>query len=150
MSDSERLVLERVEATFNRQRVMETFGVKLLKAEAGLVELGFSHAQALTQQHGFLHAGVLTSVVDSACGFAALSVMPPDAGVLSIEFKMNLLSPARYQRYRAVGRVVKAGRTVVVCQGEIVTNDETQPPVTVAIMTASMMVVQPRAGEPAP
>lgn len=147
MSHSDADVLERVTATFNRQRVMDTCGARLVTATAGHVELAWDHRHTLTQQHGFMHAGIITTVLDSACGFAALSVMPPEAGVLSIEFKVNLLNPARYKSYVAVGRVVKAGRTVVVAQGEVRSADGTDPPVTVAIMTATMAVVHPRPGD---
>ena len=76
---------------------------------------------ALTQQHGFLHAGVMTSVADSACGYAALSLMEPGVGVLSVEFKVNMLAPAVGERFVATGRVVRSGRTLTVCAGEVTT-----------------------------
>ena len=98
---------------------------------------------ALTQQHGFLHAGVLASAADSACGYAALSLMPAGAAVLSIEFKINMLAPATGDRFLARGRVIRAGRTVTVCWGEVVSyvGDAER---TVATMVATMMTVMDR------
>ncbi len=133
----------RVEQSFARQAFMQTLGAKLVAVAPGRVEITLARASALTQQHGFLHAGAVTSVVDSACGYAALSLMPPGVAVLTVEFKVNLLSPARAPRFVAVGSVKKAGRTLMVSTGEVVGIDGEQR-VPVAMMTATVMVVQGR------
>jgi uncharacterized protein (TIGR00369 family) len=135
----------RVRASFDRQSFMRTLGVSLLSVAPGEVVLELPFADALTQQHGFLHAGAVSAVVDSACGYAALSLMPADAGVLSIEFKVNMLAPAAGERFRAIGRVVRSGRTITVCSGELVAfrgDTSTQ----VALMQATMMAVRGRPG----
>jgi uncharacterized protein (TIGR00369 family) len=135
----------RVRASFARQRAMHTIGACLVRVEPGEVELELPFRDDLTQQHGFLHAGIVTAIVDSACGYAALSLMERDAAVLSVEYKVNLLAPARGERMRAVGRVVKPGRTLLVCTGEViaVTGDAES---VVTIMQGTMMAVRDRAG----
>lgn len=109
----------RVRENFAKQRVMATFGCVLESVAPGAVTIRLPVREDLTQQNGFLHAGVITTVVDSACGYAALSVMPEGSDVLSIEFKVNLLAPAHGESIVARGRVVKAGRTVTVVQGDV-------------------------------
>jgi uncharacterized protein (TIGR00369 family) len=98
---------------------MRMLGVTLERVAPGEVDLALPFRADLTQQHGFLHAGVVTAVVDSACGYAALSLMEPGAAVLSVEFKVQLLAPARGARFRGLGRVVRAGRTLTVVTGEL-------------------------------
>ncbi len=110
---------ERVEDSFAHQQVMKTLGVSIRSIHPGEIELEFPHQQGLTQQHGFIHAGILSTVLDSACGYAAFSLMPDNAGVLTIEFKINLLSPAQGEQFRAIGRVKKAGRNISVTEGEL-------------------------------
>lgn len=107
----------RVRASFGRQRLMQTLGVRLTRIAAGECELEMPFDPAFAQQHGFLHAGTLTAVVDSACGYAALSVMPPGAAVLSVEFKVNLLAPAAGDLLIARARVVRSGRTLTIVSG---------------------------------
>ena len=136
----------RVRASFARQRFMATLGATLERVAPGEVTIALAHRDDLTQQHGFLHAGAVTSVVDSACGYAALSLMEPGAGVVSVEFKVNLLAPGVGDRFVAVGRVVKAGRTLTVCSGELVALRDGAEPATVAVMQATMMAVRDRAG----
>ena len=133
----------RVRASFARQRAMATIGAQLVRVVPGEVELEMPFREDLTQQHGFLHAGIVTALVDSACGYAALSVLDRDAAVLSVEFKVNLLAPARGERMRAVGRVVKPGRTLVVCTGEVVAVAGRAESV-VALIQATMMAVRGR------
>jgi uncharacterized protein (TIGR00369 family) len=133
----------RVRASFAKQKFMKTLGAELTRVEPGEVELVLPTRPDLTQQHGYVHAGAVTSVVDSACGFAALSLMPPRAAVLSVEFKMNLLAPAVGERLVAVGRVKKAGRTLMVCTGDVFAESE-EGLKEVATMTATMMVVRNR------
>jgi uncharacterized protein (TIGR00369 family) len=131
----------RVRDSFVRQRFMATLGATLDVVRAGEVHIAFAHREDLTQQHGYLHAGVLASVADSACGYAALSMMEPGTGVLSIEFKINMLAPAVGARFVAIGRVVRSGRTITVCAGEVSAEDGTSP---VAMMQATMMAVRGR------
>ncbi|HEV2132457.1 MAG TPA: PaaI family thioesterase [Longimicrobiaceae bacterium] len=136
---------ERVRASFARQRAMETLGARLLRVAPGEVEVELAFRKELTQQHGFLHAGVVTTVLDSACGYAAFSLMPADAAVLSIEFKVNLLAPARGEWLLARGRIVRAGRNVTVCAGDafmVGDGEERQ----IATMLATMMTVRDRPG----
>ena len=109
----------RVTESFQRQDVMKTLNASILDIRPGEVELEFPYQPKLTQQHGFIHAGIISTVLDSACGYAAFSIMPEDAAVLTIEFKINLLSPARGDRFRAVGKVKKAGKTITVTEGEL-------------------------------
>ena len=133
----------RVRASFGRQRAMHTIGARIVRIEPGEVELELPFRDDLTQQHGFLHAGIVTTLVDSACGYAALSVMDRDAAVLSVEYKVNLLAPATGDRMRAIGRVIKSGRTLVVCGGEVIAvSGDTESVVT--IMQATMMAVRGR------
>jgi len=136
---------ERVHASFARQTVMATLGATLARVAPGEVEIALPHRADLAQQHGFLHAGVLATILDSACGYAAYSLMPADAAVLSIEFKINLLAPARGERFVARGRVVRAGRNITVCEAEgwaLEGGAEKR----VAIMTGTMMCVRDREG----
>ncbi len=107
----------RVRASFARQRAMHTIGARLVRVEPGEVELDLPFREDLTQQHGFLHAGIVTALVDSACGYAALSLMDRESAVLSVEYKVNLLAPAVGERMRAIGRVIKPGRTLARLHG---------------------------------
>ena len=135
----------RVRASFARQGAMATIGARLLAVREGEVEVELPFSAAVTQQHGFVHAGIIATVADNACGFAALSLMPPDAAVLTTEFKINLLSPAKGERFIAVGKVVRAGRKLMVCLGEVHALEGEQRKA-VALMTASMMVVETATG----
>jgi uncharacterized protein (TIGR00369 family) len=130
----------RVRAGFQRQQVMATLGARLTRVAPGETEIELPFRAALAQQHGFLHAGIVTTILDSACGGAAFSLMPADAEVLSIEFKTNLLAPARGELLVARARVVRAGRTITVCQADGVMVDGGRE-VLVATMTATMMTV---------
>lgn len=130
---------DRIAAGFARQGIMATLGATLEEVQAGEVTITAPFSPALTQQHGFLHAGVVTTLMDSACGFAAATLMPADAGVLSIEFKTNLLRPAKGERFRCTGTVLKAGRTITVCEGRAYADGTL-----VATMTATMMTVRDR------
>ena len=134
----------RVRASFARQRLMETIGARILSVAPGEVVIELPFRDDLTQQHGYLHAGIVTSIVDTACGYAALTLMQEDADVLSVEYKINLLSPARGEKLIARGRVKRAGRNLTVCEGEVVavSVDEEKP---VAAMLATMMTIRERA-----
>lgn len=140
----------RVRASFARQVAMHTLGATLDRVAPGEVDLVLPFRADLVQQHGFLHAGIVTAVVDSACGYAALSLMEPGAAVLSVEFKVNLLAPAQGAWFRALGRVVRAGRTLTVVSGELrafarspAVGDEDEGSV-VALLTGTMMAVRDR------
>lgn len=135
----------RVRASFARQAVMATLGMELERVAAGEVDIGFRHRPDLTQQHGFLHAGILATALDSACGYAAFSLMPADAAVLSVEFKTNMLRPARGDRFVARAQVVKAGRTITVVEAKAYAL-ESDREVLVASMTGTMMAVFQRPG----
>ena len=135
----------RVRRSFARQRFMATLGATLDRVVPGEVAIAFGFRDDLTQQHGFLHAGVMTAIADSACGYAALSVMEPGAGVLAVEFKVNLLAPGRADRFVAVARVVRSGRTLTVCTCEV-TAEEATGPTTIALMQGTMMAVRGRDG----
>ncbi len=116
----------RVRASFARQRFMATLGARLTRLEPGLCEIELAHQDGLTQQHGYLHAGALASIADSAGGYAAYSLMPADSSVLAVEFKINLLEPARGQRFVGRGRVVRAGKRLTVCELEVEAWDGTR------------------------
>ena len=136
---------ERVRASFERQAAMHTLGVSLESVELGRVVLALPFREDLTQQHGFLHAGVVTTALDSACGYAALSMMDPGSDVVSVEFKVNLLAPARGRHFRAVAQVARAGRTLTVVTAEMraYQSAEANADHTVtAIMTATMMAIR--------
>lgn len=132
----------RVQASFESQAVMRLIGASLGKVVPGEVEIHLPFREDLTQQHGFLHAGITTTILDNACGFAAYSLMPADASVLSVEFKVNLLSPAKGKWLVARGAVLKPGRTITVCSGEVYAVDE--EPKLIASMMATMMMLQGR------
>lgn len=108
----------RVRESFARQAAMRLIGASITHVEPGQVTLELVSRPELTQQHGFLHAGIVTMLVDTACGYSALSMMPPDAAVLTVEYKVNFLSPATGERLIARGRVIKPGQTLSVCLGE--------------------------------
>lgn len=137
---------ERVAASFARQGAMQLIGARLQSVEAGRVVIGLAHRSELAQQHGFVHAGILATALDSACGYAASSLMPADAGVLTIEFKVNLLAPAKGPRFRLEGQVVKPGRTITVVEGRALQIDPTGAERLVATMTTTVMTVTGRDG----
>ena len=135
----------RIRASFPRQTFMTTLGASLERVAPGAIDIKLRIRAELSQQHGFVHAGAVASIADSACGYAAASLAPADAGVLAVEFKINLLAPAAGDYLLARGRVIRAGRTLTVCQAEVVAvADGTER--TVAIMTGTIMNVQGRAG----
>ena len=133
----------RVRESVERQTFMATLGAVLDAVEPGLCRIHLPFRADLTQQHGFMHAGALSSVVDSACGYAALTLMDPSAAVLSVEFKVNLLAPAEGELLIAEGRVVKSGRTLTVCSGEAMAVSPKGRKL-VATMTATMIAVRDR------
>ena len=135
---------ERIRSSFEREEFMRTVGAHLVTIEPGHVVIEWPFSRSLTQQHGFLHAGVVAAVADSACGYAALSLMPEGSAVLSVEFKVNLLKPAAGSHFRAVARVVRAGRTLSVCSAEVLAYDAGKE-TTIAVMQGTMMAARDNA-----
>lgn len=111
------LYAQRVRDSFALQGVMHHLGARLGLIAPGAVDIEMDWAPQLTQQHGFLHAGVVSAALDSACGYAAFTLMGDEAEVLTIEFKINLLAPAKGEHFRMEGRVLKPGRTITFCEG---------------------------------
>lgn len=142
-SDSE--VAGRIAASFAKQAFMTTLGAELVHAAAGEVEIAMPVAPHLCQQHGFVHAGAVATIADSACGYAALTMMPPGAGILTAEFKINLMAPATGEKLVAKGRVVKAGRTLTVATAEVFAFSGGVPRLC-AMMTATCMTMAAREG----
>jgi uncharacterized protein (TIGR00369 family) len=137
---------ERVRTSFARQQAMATLGAELTVVTPGTIEIEMPFSPALTQQHGFLHAGIISTALDSACGYAAFSLMPDNAGVLTIEFKVNLLAPGKGERFLFRGNVTKPGRTIIVADGQayaIGTDGEAK---LIATMTGTMMTITGRQG----
>lgn len=118
---------------------MQTCGIELVRVEPGTVQLRLTYSPAITQQHGFVHAGIMATALDSACGYAAFSLMPEGAGVLTVEFKINLLAPARGPLFDITGTVLKPGRTISVVEGRATTDGKL-----IASMTATVMTMLDR------
>jgi len=137
----------RIRDGIGRQTLLTTLGISVAELAVGRVVLDLPYRADLCQQNGFVHAGAITALADSACGYAAASLTPEDRDVLTVEFKVNLLSPARGDRFRATGEVIRAGRTLTVCSAEVVAwaDDAAGNPeaslVRVALMQATIMAV---------
>jgi uncharacterized protein (TIGR00369 family) len=132
---------QRVQSSFAQQRVMQTLGIEIVRLEPGEIELAMAYDPAYTQQHGFLHAGIVTTALDSACGYAAFSLMPAEAEVLTVEFKTNLLAPAKGERFLFRGRVIKPGRTLTVCEAQAIASHEGTEQRVVATMIGTLMAL---------
>ena len=130
----------RVRASFARQRVMTSIGAALTRVQAGFVEIELPYRIELTQQHGFIHAGIVATILDSACGYAAFSRMPLGVAVLTVEYKINLMRPAKGDRFIARARVVRSGKTLTVCTGDAIAVEQGRERV-VATMLATVMAV---------
>lgn len=130
----------RVRDSFNRQQMMHTIGAEMKDVAPGHVTIRMPCIEKIGQQHGFVHGGAVATIADSACGYAALSLMPPGVGVLTAEFKINFLAPSTGDELLAIGRVEKPGRNLMVCSGEVVAvkNGARRK---VALIVATMMVV---------
>jgi uncharacterized protein (TIGR00369 family) len=135
----------RVRTSFARQTAMATLGIEIAEVKPGEVELRMPYAAAYTQQHGFIHAGIITTALDSACGYAAFSLMPDDAAVLTVEFKTNLLAPAQGDYFLFRARVLKPGRTITVCDAQAFGVDKGKEKL-VATMTGTLMALFGREG----
>ncbi len=135
--------VEKVRSSFDRQAVMATMGASLGEVGAGTAEIIMPYRSDLTQQHGFIHAGIVSTLLDSALGYAAFSLMPADAAILTVEYKVNLVAPAKGDSIVARGWVVKPGRTLTVCSGEAYAlTDGAQK--MVATMQSTLMTLQDR------
>jgi len=135
----------RVRESFSRQNLMKTIGANLTKVLPGEVEISLGFRDDLTQQHGFIHAGIVATLADTACGYAAFSLMAADAAVLTVEYKINLLSPAVGESVIAHGKVTKPGRTLTVCSGDVFAVKGGDKKM-VATMIATMMSIRDREG----
>jgi uncharacterized protein (TIGR00369 family) len=133
----------RITQSFSEQAVMQHINASLIGIDAGQVEIGFPYQLALTQQDGFIHAGISSTVMDSACGYAACTLMPVEARVLTIEFKINLLAPAAGDAFRAVGKVRKPGRSVFVAEAELYASSNGSDKL-VATMVGTLMAMYPQ------
>ena len=131
-----------VERSFARQAIMNLIGARLSLVEPGVIEITLPYRADLTQQHGFLHAGVVTTIADSACGYAAYSLMPAGSEVLSVEFKVNLLRPAQGESFVARAEVIKAGRTLTVVRADVFGIDGNGKRELVATMQGTMIAAK--------
>lgn len=130
----------RVRKTFAGQLALATLGITLAKVEPGTLELRMPYDAKFSQQNGFLHGGVVSAGLDTACGLASYTLMPAVADILTVEFKINLLAPAKGQTFRFVGNVVKPGRTLVIAEGRAFANDDGREKL-IATMSATMMTM---------
>ena len=129
---------EKIKQSFDQQGLMKTLNAKLISVEKGEVKISCEFSETLSQQHGYFHAGVATSIVDSACGYAALTLLNKDAEVLTIEFKVNFLKPAKTNRLIAIGKVLQSGKTLTICDGYVYDESETK---LIAKMTATIFAL---------
>ncbi|MDN3357422.1 PaaI family thioesterase [Actinomadura sp. DC4] len=140
------LIDRRVRATVAGQSMLTTLGVGIYDLAPGRAELELARRADLCQQHGFIHAGAITTLVDSACGFAALTLFPPDRDVLTVDFSLSLVAPASQERFLAVGSVLRNGRTLTTCRGEVFGIAPDGSRKIVALMQATMMAVTTPSG----
>lgn len=136
---------ERVRHSFGRQGLMAHLGAAMTKVEPGIVEIEMAFTDDLSQQHGFYHAGGIASVIDTAGGYAAATLFAPDDGVLTVEFKLNLMSPADGDLLIARGEVIKPGRTLTVTKGEVFVRKDGQTKLC-ALMQQTLMRIVGQAG----
>src|SRR6476661_2586714 len=130
-------------ATFERQPAMRTLGISIARLEPGEVDLAMAYSAQFSQQNGFLHAGIITAGLDNACGIAAFTLMPPGSDILTVEFKTNLLAPAKGERFVFRAHVVKPGRTLTVCEARAFAVADGVESL-VATMTGTLMALTPR------
>src|ERR1700676_1468331 len=135
--------------TFERQQAMRTLGISISRLEPGEVDLSMTYSPEWTQQNGFVHAGIITAGLDSACGIAAFTLMPPGSDILTVEFKTNLLAPAKGERFAFRALVVKPGRTLTVCEARAFAQVDGVENL-IATMTGTLMALTRRAPAPDP
>ena len=131
-----------VKTSFAKQTVMTSLGAELTKVGPGNCEITLPYKAELTQQNGFLHAGIVTTIADSACGYAAYSLMPANSDVLSVEFKVNLMRPAKGVSFTAIAEVLKPGKTLTVVRADVFAMDEENNRQLVATMLGTMMCLR--------
>lgn len=136
---------ERIRQSFARQGAMQTIGAELTRVSQSVVEIEFAFDMKLTQQHGILHAGVISAALDTACSYAAYTVIEPEVSLLTIEFKVNLMSPGRGERFLFRGEITKPGSTIIVADGRGYAISD-GPAKLIASMTSTMMVIRGREG----
>jgi uncharacterized protein (TIGR00369 family) len=133
---------EEIKQSFAKQTIMGLIGAQLSRVEPGIIEVSLPYRPDLAQQHGYLHAGIVTTIADSACGYAAYSLMPPESEVLSVEFKVNLLRPAKGETFLAVAEVVKAGKTLTVVRADVFGMDHEDRRELIATMLGTMICIR--------
>ena len=133
--------VDEIKQSFAKQTVMALIGGELTHIEPGVVEISLPYRNDLTQQHGYVHAGIITTIADSACGYAAYTLMPPNSDVLAVEFKVNLMRPAKGETFLARAEVIKSGRTLAVVRADVHAITGAQREL-VAIMQGTMMCLQ--------
>ncbi|KKX31750.1 PaaI family thioesterase [Rhizobium sp. LC145] len=134
---------ERVQQSFGRQGAMAMLGAELTRVEPAMVEIELPFDPKLTQQHGLLHAGVISAALDAACTYAAYTTIAPDVSILTIEFKVNLMSPGRGERFLFRGEITKPGSTIIVADGRAYAISD-GPAKLIASMTGTMMAIRGR------
>jgi uncharacterized protein (TIGR00369 family) len=139
-------IRQRIQASFDKQGLMKTLGAKIERVEEGIVEISLVPKSEIMQQHGFVHAGAVASIADSSAGYSALTLMPSGAGVLTAEFKINLIAPAKGDRLVARAKVVKAGRTLTIAQSEVFASQPDGSEKLIALLTATIMTIENREG----
>jgi uncharacterized protein (TIGR00369 family) len=133
---------EEIKQSFAKQTIMGLIGAELSRVEPGLVEITLPYRPDLAQQQGYLHAGIVTTIADSACGYAAYTLMPPETEVLSVEFKVNLLRPAKGETFVAVAEVVKAGKTLTVVRADVFGMDHEGQRELIATLLGTMICIR--------
>jgi len=136
-----------VQRSFARQALMQMIGAELGRIESGIVEVTLPYRTALTQQNGYLHAGIVTTIADTACGYAAYTLMPAGSEVLSVEFKVNLLRPAKGDKFLARAEVIKPGRTLTVVTAAVFGITGAEEQILVASMLGTMFCIRRVAGK---
>src|SRR5262245_60507775 len=131
--------VEEITESFTQQTIMTLIGGELTRVEPGVIEIMLPYRTDLTQQHGYVHAGIITTIADSACGYAAYTLMPPGSDVLAVEFKVNLLRPAKGETFVARAEVVKSGRTLTVVRADVHAKSNGDSRELVAIIQGTMM-----------
>src|SRR5687768_9438150 len=130
---------DEVRQSFAKQAIMGLIGGELTRVEPGVVEITLPYRADLTQQDGYVHAGIVATIADSACGYAAYSLMPPESEVLAVEFKVNLMRPAKGEQFRARAEVIKPGKTLTVVRPDVFATSDAEEPKLVATMQGTMM-----------
>ena len=130
----------KVRESFGKQTAMQSLGAVISRVKPGEVEIEMPYRADFTQQHGFVHGGIVTAIVDSACGYAALSLSAPETAVLTVEYKVNFLAPAKGDRLLARGEVVRPGSTVTVCKGDVFAYEGGDEKLVASMLTTMMLM----------